>query len=87
MPLHIPDLDKVTPDRIAERAHLFAAYYLPGADKGIVHDSISPVNVFRTVFRHYFEADLPPLPDKTYWSPGTNLFKFTRVSGGYRWPG
>jgi hypothetical protein len=86
MPLHIPDLDNVTPDRIAERAHIFAAYYLPGAGKGLVYDSISPVNVFRTVFRQYFQADLPPLPDKTYWSPGTNLFKFTRVNHGHRWP-
>jgi hypothetical protein len=87
MPLHIPDLDNVTPDRIAERAHVFAAYYLPGAGKGLIYDSISPVNVFRSVFRQYFQADLRPLPDKTYWSSGTNLFKFTRVYHGRPWPG
>lgn len=86
MPLHIPDLDAVTPDRVAERADVFAAYYLPGADGAIVYDSITPVNVFRTVFRQYFRADLAPLPDKTYWSPGTHLFEFTRVNRGYRWP-
>jgi hypothetical protein len=82
MPLHIPDADAVTPDRRTERAHIFAAYYLPGANRDIVYDSISPVNVFRAVFREYFEVDLKPLPDKTYWSPGTNLFQFTRVNGG-----
>jgi hypothetical protein len=86
MPLHIPDLDAVTADRVAERADVFAAYYLPGADRGIVDDSITPVNVFRTVFRQYFQADLAPLADKTYWSPGTHLFKFTRVNRGHRWP-
>jgi hypothetical protein len=87
IPLHIPDFESVTPDRIEERTHPFAAYYLPGANRGIVYDSISMVNVFRTVFRQYFQANLLPLPDKTYWSPGTNIFKFTRVYHGRPWPG
>ena len=82
MPLHIPDVDAVTPDRIAERADIFAAYYLPGADAKIVYDSITPVNVFRMVLRQYFQADLPPLPDRTYWSSGAELFRFTRVRDG-----
>jgi hypothetical protein len=86
MPLHIPDLDDVTPDRVAERADIFAAYYLPGTTAKIVYDSISPVNVFRSVFRQYFQAELSPLPDKTYWSPGSDPFRFTRVSHGRRWP-
>lgn len=87
MPLHIPDFESVTPDRIEERTHPFAAYYFPGANRAIVYDSISIVNVFRTVFRQYFQANLPPLPDRTYWSPGTNMFKFTRVYHGRPWPG
>jgi hypothetical protein len=82
MPLHIPEVDAVTPDRIAERAHVFAAYYLPGVNRNVVQDSISVVNVFRTVFREYFGANLPPLPDKTYWSPSSDLFRFTRISHG-----
>jgi hypothetical protein len=82
MPLHIPDVQDVTPDRIAERADIFAAYYLPGTDRNIVSDSISPVNVFRMVFSHYFQANLPQLPNRTYWSPGTELFRFTRVQDG-----
>jgi hypothetical protein len=80
-----PDVDHVSPDRVTERADVFAAYYLPGADGGIIYDSITPVNVFRAVFREYFQADLPPLPDKTYWSSGAQLFKFTRVNRGHRW--
>jgi hypothetical protein len=82
MPLHIPEVDAVTPDRIAERTHVFAAYYLPGVNRHVVPDSISVVNVFRTVFREYFGANLPPLPDKTYWSPSSDLFRFTSVSHG-----
>jgi hypothetical protein len=82
MPLEIPDLQAVTPDRVMERAEVFAAYYLPGASRDVIYDSITPVNVFRTLFRQYFQADLSPLPDKTYWSPGRALFRFTRVNRG-----
>ena len=76
----IPDIRGVTSDRLAERADIFAAYYLPGADPTIVYDSITPVNVFRTVFRQYFKAALEPLSDETYWSSGARPFKFTRVT-------
>jgi hypothetical protein len=86
MPLDIPDIDSVTPDRVAERLGVFAAYYLPGTERAIIHDSITPVNVFRIVFRQYFQADLSPLPDETYWSSGRQLFRFTRVHRGQRWP-
>jgi len=86
MPLYIPEVDALSPDQIAERSDIFAAYHLPGVKAKIVTDSISPVNVFRTVFRYYFQADLPPLPDKTFWSTGDNEFRFTRVSGGHRLP-
>jgi hypothetical protein len=86
MPLHIPEVHDVTRDRIAERADIFAAYHLPGADTRIIYDSISPVNVFRVLFRQYFQADMSPLPDVTYWSPGTEPFRFTRVRNGLPWP-
>jgi hypothetical protein len=76
----IPELNKVTSDQVAERADAFAAYYLPGADASIVYDSITPVNVFRTVFRAYFGAPLDRLPDRTYWSSGTRPFEFTEIS-------
>jgi hypothetical protein len=82
MVAQIPDMAKVTPDRIAERADIFAAYYLPGVDPRVVYDSISPVNVFRTVFRAYFGAPLERLPDETYWSSVALPFKFTHVERG-----
>ncbi len=87
MPLHIPSLKDVSPDRVADRSHLFAGYYLPGAPTGIISDSISVVNVFPTVFRQYFGLALPSLPDITYWSPWTNIFQMTRVQQGSRGPG
>ena len=43
------------------------AYHLPGgADE--LYDSISPVNSFRIIFNTYFDAKLPLLQDKHYFS-------------------
>jgi hypothetical protein len=80
MTRNIADLKDVTPDRLAERADVFAAYYLPGVDHREVYDSITPVNLFRLVFRNYFQAHLERLPDETYWSTDARPFKFTRVT-------
>ena len=37
--------------------------YLPGMDYSEISDSISPVNTFRLIFNHYFDADYPLLED------------------------
>ena len=39
------------------------AMYLPGMDYAGLSDSISPVNTFRLIFNHYFDADYPLLED------------------------
>ena len=39
------------------------AMYLPGVDYSEISDSISPVNTFRLIFNHYFDADYPLLED------------------------
>jgi hypothetical protein len=39
------------------------AMYLPGMDYSEIADSISPVNTFRLIFNHYFDADYPLLED------------------------
>ena len=43
------------------------AYYLPDG-KNQLYDSISPVNSFRIIFNTYFDAKLPLLQDKHYFS-------------------
>ena len=40
------------------------ALYLPGVDKAVLYDSISPVNTFRLIFNQYFGTDYELLPDK-----------------------
>jgi len=42
-------------------------------------DSVTPVNVVRLVLRQYFIADLPPLPDVSYWSSAERPYEFTRL--------
>jgi hypothetical protein len=39
------------------------AMYLPGMDYSELSDSISPVNTFRLIFKHYFGGDYPLLED------------------------
>jgi len=37
--------------------------YLPGMDTEMLDEDISPVNTFRLIFNHYFDADYPLLED------------------------
>jgi hypothetical protein len=76
----IPDLQGLPPERVAERLSVFAAYHLPGVSA--LPDSITPVNAMRLVLDQYIGADLPPLEDRSYWSPRSYPFRFTRVTPG-----
>jgi hypothetical protein len=51
-----------------ERTSILNAYYLPGDAKSMLYPSISPVNSFRVVLDAYFGAELPLLPDRTYFT-------------------
>jgi hypothetical protein len=51
-----------------ERTPILNAYYLPGGEDRWLYPSISPVNSFRVVLNAYFGADLPFLPDATYFT-------------------
>lgn len=51
-----------------ERNLILNAIYLPEAGREDLYSSISPVNTFRVVFDNYFNADLPLLPDESFYS-------------------
>jgi hypothetical protein len=51
-----------------ERTSILNAYYLPGEGERLLYASISPVNSFRVVLNAYFNANLPLLPDDTYFT-------------------
>lgn len=48
------------------RYPILNAYLLPHGGQARLYDSISPVNSFRVVLDHYFDADIDLLPDKRY---------------------
>jgi hypothetical protein len=74
-----PPLAWVPRSHVTERLDIFAAYRLPGAPAGLVHDSIGPVNALRAVMRHYYGLDLPPLEEASYWSSGNHPYRLTRL--------
>lgn len=57
-----------SPDQtcLRERFSPFAAYHLPGVTAEMLPPHLTPVNLFRFVFNHYFAAGLPLLEDRQY---------------------
>ena len=45
---------------------IFAAYLLPDDGETIIYPSITPVNLFRSIFNYYFDLDFELLEDKVY---------------------
>ena len=57
---------KVSNEELRQKMSILNAYYLPEIDTGVFSPSITPVNSFRVIFNHFFNAQLPLLPDKNY---------------------
>jgi hypothetical protein len=77
---YLPEFKDLDDYRLRERMSVFAAYYLPDLAPDSVSDSISPVNVTRLVLRHYFGADVPPLPEESYWATQSRIYDFVRIA-------
>jgi len=60
----------------ADRLKILNAYYLPPPVRGRAYDAISPVNTFRLIFT-YLGADLPLLPDRSFYSSLERPFRLT----------
>ncbi len=83
-----PPLEGATEDQVRERLSVFAAYHFPDGGNAVLYDSISPVNVFRGLFRHYFgEHDLQALPDQSFWSTSDQPFDLTPIEQPGSTPG
>ena len=81
-PLMCRNVDCVqnTPEYLRIRLGNLVAMYLPGVDIELP-DTFTSVNTFRTVFREYFGADLPPLPDRSYtWPDDEHVYDFRDVT-------
>jgi hypothetical protein len=55
------------------------AYYVPADIKQRLYPSITPVNSFRLVFNSLFNANLPLLPDKSYYTTWSEPYAFQDV--------
>ena len=61
--------------QVQKRTRILTAVYLPERDAAkVVPATLSPVNTFRLIFREYFAADLPLLPDRVYYGHPADEF-------------
>ena len=61
----------------SHRMQILNAYYLPAGGDKLLYDTISPVNSFRLVFKHYFGASFALLEDRPYFSSYEAPFDFS----------
>jgi len=73
--------EHATEEELKEKMGILNAYYLPEIDFDVLYPSITPVNSFRLIFRHYFGLNLKMLPDKMYAFVDENrLYSFFDVT-------
>ncbi len=78
---------KATPQELREKMGILNALYLPNFDTAQVAADTTPVNTFRMIMRHYFGADLPNLPDKSFvYSNAKDIYRFHDVTEKLRRP-
>jgi hypothetical protein len=80
-PRSSPDEEDFSASANRERLGILAACHLPEGDEKQLYDTISPVNVFRVVLNHTFDARLPLLPDRHYRSRPGRPYDFVDVTG------
>jgi hypothetical protein len=70
------------PSRTNMREHLstLSAFYMPNRGDILLYPEITPVNIFRVIFNHYFGENLDLLPDKNFFSTAKYLYKFYDVT-------
>jgi len=67
-----------------ERMSILHASHLPDGGDVLLYPTITPVNTFRIVLKHYFNADLPLLEDKSFYSTYELPFRFVDVTNRIR---
>lgn len=71
---------------IRERLAILLAVYLPTRSGPPLSDSITPVNVWRTILNQALGASLPLLPDRSYFSTWSRPYDFIDVTEELRRP-
>ena len=65
---------------ITQQMSIFSAYYLPGTEKNLSNNVITPVNTFRIIFNSYFNTDYELLENKMYLIDDDDPDYFTDVT-------
>ncbi len=65
---------------VGDRLAILNAYYWPGQDYRRLYPSITPVNSFRVVLNQVFGADVPLLPDRSYFHTWLAPYRFIEVT-------
>jgi hypothetical protein len=77
-----------TPESYGIRFGVLGAYYLPDLGSDVLPPDHSSVNTFRTIFREYFGADFPPLPNRSFtWPDNDHLYDFRDITDQLPLPG
>ena len=58
----------------------FMAVNFPGMGAESLYPTLTPVNLFRLVFSHYFGDDLPLLQDTSYFSFYDDTYAFSPIT-------
>lgn len=66
---------------LRERFSILNAYYLPGIKDASLYESITPVNSFRVILNAYFNAALPLLPDRSFFSTWSHPYDLQEITG------
>ena len=74
------DWNSVERSNLPERFSILNAYYFPDQDYSHLPADITPVNSFRVILNQYFDAELPLLPNRNYFSVWNHPFDFTEVT-------
>jgi len=73
------DYESAANTNMQERFGIFNVYLLPGFPPDQFSPAVRPVNSFRLIFRYYFGAELPLLPNHSYYSTWSQPFDFLEV--------
>jgi hypothetical protein len=73
------DYESAESTNMEERLGIFNVYLLPDFPADKFSPDITPVNSFRLIFHHYLGADLPLLPNHSYYSTWSQPFDFLEI--------
>lgn len=74
------DFQNIQKTDLPERMSILNAYYFSDQKYDKLYPEITPVNTFRVIFDQYFNAQLPILEDKNYFSLWNTPYEFVDVT-------